>query len=334
MAGDAWRAAGQRQGDPQALPRADLEHRRRRAGAGEHVHLTSSSRYNLRGSLLMVAAMAGFALEDVLLKQLAATLPIGQMLALVGVGGGLVFSFIATLGGRSVLSPALLTRPVMLRNLSEAVGSAAFVTALALTTLSSAAAILQATPLAVTLGAALFLGESVGWRRWSAIGVGLAGVLLIIQPGMAGFTPASLFAVVAVIMLGLRDLCSRAVPPQVTSLQLAAWGFFSLVPAGLAMMLALRTSPVSLATPDAVRLGAVLVVGCLGYYALVAATRTGEVSAVVPFRYTRLVFALLLGYVVFGERPDALTLGGAALIVGTGLYTIWRSALRSQQQAP
>jgi drug/metabolite transporter (DMT)-like permease len=278
--------------------------------------------------------MAGFALEDVLLKQLGATLPIGQMLALVGAGGGLVFSLIATLGGRSVLSPALLTRAVMLRNLSEAVGSAAFVTALVLTTLSSASAILQATPLAVTLGAALFLGESVGWRRWSAIGVGFAGVLLIIQPGMAGFTPASLFAVVAVIMLGMRDLCSRAVPPQVTSLQLAAWGFFSLVPAGLAMMLVLGTTPVWLTAPDAVRLGAVLVVGCLGYYALVAATRTGEVSAVVPFRYTRLVFALLLGYVVFGERPDALTLGGAALIVGTGLYTIWRSALRSQQQAP
>jgi drug/metabolite transporter (DMT)-like permease len=174
----------------------------------------------------------------------------------------------------------------------------------------------------------------VGWRRWSAIGVGFAGVLLIIQPGMAGFTPASLFAVVAVIMLGMRDLCSRAVPPQVTSLQLAAWGFLSLVPAGLAMMLFLGTSPASLAAPDAMRLVAVLVVGCLGYYALVAATRTGEVSAVVPFRYTRLVFALLLGYVVFGERPDALMLGGAALIVGTGLYTIWRSALRSQQQAP
>jgi drug/metabolite transporter (DMT)-like permease len=282
----------------------------------------------------MVAAMAGFALEDVFIKLMAATLPIGQVLAMIGAGGGLIFSVMVMLNGRSVLSPALLSRPVMLRNLSEAVGSAAFVTALVLTTLSSASAILQATPLAVTLGAALFLGESVGWRRWSAIGVGFAGVLLIIQPGMAGFTPASLFAVVAVIMLGMRDLCSRAVPPQVTSLQLAAWGFLSLVPAGLAMMLFLGTSPASLTAPDAMRLVAVLVVGCLGYYALVAATRTGEVSAVVPFRYTRLVFALLLGYVVFGERPDALMLGGAALIVGTGLYTIWRSALRSQQQAP
>lgn len=280
----------------------------------------------------MVAAMAGFALEDVLFKLMAATLPIGQVLAMVGAGGGLVFSVITLLGGKSVLSPALLSRPVLLRNLSEAAGSSAFVLALALTTLSSASAILQATPLAVTLGAALFLGESVGWRRWSAIGVGFAGVLLIIQPGTAGFTPASLWAVAAVFLLGFRDLCSRAVPPQISSVQLAAWGFLSLVPAGLAMMLLLGTSPVSLAAPDAVRLAAILVVGCLGYYALVAATRTGEVSAVVPFRYTRLVFALLLGYFVFGERPDALMLAGAALIVGTGLYTIWRSALRMRER--
>jgi drug/metabolite transporter (DMT)-like permease len=220
----------------------------------------------------------------------------------------------------------------MLRNLSEALGSGAYVTALALTTLSSASAILQATPLAVTLGAALFLGESVGWRRWSAIGVGFAAVLLIIQPGMAGFTPASLFAVAAVFLLGFRDLCSRAVPSQVTSLQLAAWGFLSLVPAGLVIMLLLGTTAVSLTGPDGLRLVAILVVGCLGYYALVAATRTGEVSAVVPFRYTRLVFALLLGYFVFDERPDALMLTGATLIVGTGLYTIWRSALRRRER--
>jgi drug/metabolite transporter (DMT)-like permease len=280
----------------------------------------------------MVAAMAGFALEDVMFKLMAATLPIGQVLAMVGAGGGLIFSVMVMLNGRSVLSPALLSRPVMLRNLSEAMGSGAFVTALALTTLSSASAILQATPLAVTLGAALFLGESVGWRRWSAIGVGFAGVLLIIQPGMVGFTSASLFAVAAVFLLGFRDLCSRAVPSQVTSLQLAAWGFLSLVPAGLVIMLLLGTTAVSLTGPDILRLVAILVVGCLGYYSLVAATRTGEVSAVVPFRYTRLVFALLLGYFVFDERPDALMLTGATLIVGTGLYTIWRSALRRRER--
>ena len=276
----------------------------------------------------MVAAMACFALEDVLLKQMSVTLPVGQVLAMTGVGGALVFSFIARVAGRPVLSRAALLRPVMLRNLTEALGSTAFVTALALTTLSGASAILQATPLAMTLGASLYFGETVRWRRWTAIVVGFIGVLLIIQPGMASFSPASLFAVVAVLMLAVRDLCGRAVPPSVSSVQLAAWGFASLVPAGLATLALMGTPPAVLTAGGWVRQGAVLVVGCAGYYAIVAATRTGEVSAVVPFRYTRLIFALILGFFVFGERPDALMITGAVLIVGSGLYTVWRTALR------
>ena len=275
----------------------------------------------------MVAAMLFFALEDVLLKQLSSTLPIGQVVALAGMGGGLIFSLIAWRTRQPLLSPALLTRPVLLRNATEAIGSAAFITALALATLSEVSAILQATPLAMTLGAALFLGETVGWRRWTAIAVGFAGVLLIIQPGMVSFTPASFLAVLTVALLATRDLCSRAVPAEVSSVQLAAWGFLSLVPAGLVVLLIGGAAPMVMSASQLLRMGCVFIVGSLGYYAIVAATRTGDVSAVVPFRYTRLVFALVLAHFVFDERPDALMLAGAAVVVGTGLYTIWRTAL-------
>jgi drug/metabolite transporter (DMT)-like permease len=281
----------------------------------------------------MVAAMAGFALEDVLFKQLAARLPVGQVLTVVGAGGGLIFRAFARAGGRSLLTRDLLSRPVLLRNLTEAVGSAVFVTALVLSTLSGVSAILQATPLVVTLGAALFLGEKVGWRRWTAIGVGFLGVLLIVQPGTAAFEPASLFAVATVILLAIRDLSSRAVPAGIASTQITAWGFFSAVPAGVLMLLATGVRPVMPDSAEIVRFGAILIVGGIGYYSLVAAMRTGDVSAVVPFRYTRLVFALVLGRWVFGERPDSLMLTGAALIVGTGLYTIWRSAVRRTASA-
>jgi drug/metabolite transporter (DMT)-like permease len=274
----------------------------------------------------MVAAMAGFAVEDVLIKQMAQHLPVGQVLALVGAGGGVTFSVLALVSGRSILSRAFFSKPLMLRNLSEAAGSVAFVSALALTTLSGASAILQATPLAVTLGAAWWFGESVGWRRWIAVGLGLAGVLLILQPGLNSFTPASLLAVAAVLMLAVRDLSSRAIPADVSSLQVTAWGFLSLVPAGMATMWFAGTLPMWLSPPDLARLGIALIVGGLGYYALVGSTRTGELSAVMPFRYTRLVFALVLGFVMFDERPDTLMLTGAALIVATGLYTIWRNA--------
>lgn len=276
----------------------------------------------------MVAAMAGFAVEDVLIKQMVAGVPVGQVLAMIGAGGGLLFSLLVAMRGQPLLSRTLFYTPVMLRNLSEAVGSAAFVTALALATLSGAAAILQATPLAVTLGAALVLRERVRWRRWTAIAIGFAGVLLIIQPGMEGFTPASLLALVAVVLLAVRDLASRVVPPQVSSLQLAAWGLLSLVPAGFLMLWLTSTSFMRPATPDLIRFGAIVLIGGSAYYAVVAATRIGELSAVMPFRYTRLVFALLFAYVVFDERPDVLMLSGAAIVVGTGLYTIWRTALR------
>lgn len=281
---------------------------------------------NLRGSLLMVAAMAGFALEDMLIKQMAAALPIGQILALLGAAGTLVFGALALARGQRVWSPALLSRPVILRNLGEMVASASFVSAFVLTTLSSASAILQALPLAVTLGAAVFLGESVGWRRWTAIIIGFVGVLLIIRPGLAGFAPASLFAVLAVAALALRDLAVRTVPPSVTSGQLSVWGFATLIPTGLLMMLIMGEGATLPALPDLARLATAFVFGGLGYYALVGATRTGDVAVVVPYRYTRLLFAMILGALLFDERPDTLTLSGAALIVGAGLYTIWHEA--------
>lgn len=282
---------------------------------------------------MMVVAMAGFALEDVLFKQLATQLPVGQVLTLVGTGGGVIFTLLTWWGGRSVLTRDLLSPPVLLRNVTEAVGSAVFVTALALSTLSGVSAILQATPLVVTLGAALFLGEKVGWRRWTAIGIGFAGVLLIVRPGTAEFDPASLFAVATVILLGTRDLSSRRVPSGIGSTQITAWGFFSVVPAGLFMLLVTGSEPVMLDMAQCMRIAAMLVVGGVGYYALVVAMRLGDVSAVVPFRYTRLLFAMLLGHFVFGERPDTLMLAGALLIVGTGLYTIWRTAIRRASPA-
>lgn len=281
----------------------------------------------------MAAAMAGFAIEDVLIKQMAGALPVGQVLVMVGAGSGLLFVLICLARRDPVLSRMFFYAPVMVRNFSEAGGSAAFVSALALTTLSGASAILQATPLAVALGAALFLGERVRWRRWTAIGLGFLGVLMIIQPGLSGFEPASLLALLAVVMLGARDLASRAVPQEVSSVQLAAWGLLSLVPAGLLMLLVSHAEVQAPGTADLLRLVAIVVVGGAAYYAVVLATRIGELSAVMPFRYTRLVFAMLLAYWVFGERPDLMMLAGAALIVGTGLYTIWRSAMLRRRTA-
>ncbi len=289
---------------------------------------------NLRGSLLMVAAMLGFALEDVVIKQMALNLPMGQVVALIGCGGVVIFAVLTRLNGRAVAPRVLFSRAVMLRNLGELIASAGFVSAFVLTSLSSASAILQATPLAVTLGAALILGEHVGWRRWTAIAVGFAGVLLIIQPGLAGFAPASLLAVIAVAGLALRDLVTRAVPREVSGVQLTTWGYGAVIPAGLLLMLLMGEAPEAMALSDLALLLAAYLVGGLGYYALVGATRTGEVSVVVSFRYSRLVFALILGALMFAERPDPLMLVGAALIVGAGLYTMYRETRKRPKPVP
>ncbi|MFU8880884.1 MAG: DMT family transporter [Rhodobacterales bacterium] len=281
---------------------------------------------NLRGSLLMTAAMLGFAIEDMFIKMLTATVPLGMVLALLGAGGAMVFTTLALLRGDRLISADLLARSVLIRNLGELIGTVGFITAIALTPLSSASAILQATPLVVTLGAALFLGEQVGWRRWSAILAGFAGVLLIIRPGLDAFEPFSLFAVMGVIGLALRDLATRTVPRAITSLQLSAYAFAITVPAGFGI-LAFTGDSVRMPTAgEGLLLAAAMLCAVLAYSAIVAAMRMGDVAVITPFRYSRLVFALIFGVAFFGESPDVATLTGSALIVASGIYTFWREA--------
>ncbi|MEM1129394.1 MAG: DMT family transporter [Pseudomonadota bacterium] len=281
---------------------------------------------NLRGILLMVAAMAAFALEDAFIKTVTERLPVSQVLLVLGVGGALIFAVWTRATGRWLITPDILTLPVMVRNLSEMLGTICFVTAITLTPLASASAILQATPLVVTFGAAVFLGEQVGWRRWTAISVGLVGVLMIVRPGFEGFQPASLFTVGAVIFLSTRDLATRVTPPRVSTIQLSAYAFAAVALAALPMI-PFGPAHVVPTWPEMVLLTGALGVGVLGYVAITNAMRVGEVSVVTPFRYTRLLFALFLAALVFGERPDGWTLTGAAIIIGSGLYVLARERI-------
>lgn len=275
----------------------------------------------------MVAAMAGFALEDMFLKSAAHLLPVGQMLMLFGTGGTLVFGVLCVRRRQRLLHPAILTGPILLRAGFEVMGRLFYTLAIALTPLSSASAILQATPLVVVAGAALFLGERVGWRRWSAIALGFAGVLIILRPGLDGFTALSLLAVLGTLGFAGRDLATRAAPPILSNLQLGVYGFAMMVPTG-AGLLAASGGAVWPDGPTTVQMLAATGFGVAAYYALTAAMRMGEVAVITPFRYTRLVFALILGAAVFAERPDALTLIGSAVIVVSGIYTLLRSRTR------
>lgn len=289
----------------------------------------TDARDNFRGILLMVAAMGGFALEDMFIKRAAADLPTGQILLILGLVGTPVFAAMVRREGRRSLTRAALTPGVVWRNLGEMIGTLGFVTALALTPLTTATAVFQAAPLAVTLGAALFLGEQVGWRRWCAILAGFLGVMVIIRPGLDGFQLASLWAVLAVFGLSIRDVATRRIPASISTMQIATWGFIAVGVLG-AIMLAVSGGARMLDAAQAGYMAGALFFGIVSYWMITQAMRLGEISAITPFRYTRLVFALIIGMAVFGERPDALTLCGAAIIIASGLYTVWRERLRKR----
>lgn len=280
---------------------------------------------NFRASLWMVAAMALFALEDLFLKQLARDWPTGQILVCFGIAGTLMWGGLARRAGARVFDRAFLQRAVVLRNLAEAAGTMAWITALAMLPLATVSAILQSAPLMVTMGAALFLGERVGWRRWSAIALGMLGVLMILRPGAGGLSPMALLAVFSILCLTARDLSTRQVPASVTTFQLTTWAYAGTIPAGLALLALERAAPVAPTAPALAGLAAAFLAGAAGYYGVTHAMRIGEASVVAPYRYTRMVFALALSVLVLGERPDGWVLAGAALIVATGLYTFARS---------
>ena len=293
----------------------------------------STPRDNLTGAGLMVLAMLCFAIEDMFIKFLGGASPVGQLLALLGAGGALIMAGACAVQRQPLLSRDLLSTPVLIRNAGELIGTLGFVTALVLIPLATASAILQTTPLMVTLGAALFLGEQVGWRRWAAISIGLVGVLLILRPGMAGFDWNALFAVQGMIGLSIRDLATRRAPARLSALQLSFVAFILLVPAGVAMMLVQGIAYVPPTPREWVLLAIAALIGAFSYRFIVQAMRVGDVSVVTPFRYTRMVFALVIGVAVFAEIPDRLTLIGVAIIIGSGLYTLWREQLRKTSPA-
>ena len=283
---------------------------------------------NLRGIGLMAGSMALFAFEDMFLKFSTQGLPTGQILLITCLFAWAFFSTLARSEGRRTVTAAALHPWVLVRNAGEMVGTYAYITALAAVPLATVSAVLQAMPLAVTMGAALFMGEKVGWRRWTAIAVGFAGVLLVIRPGLDGFHPAALWVLVTVAGLGLRDFASRAIPPGISTAQVSAWGVASVAVLGAGMM-PFQTAVLPDLWQSAMLLGAIIF-GTAGYWAITAATRTGEVSVVSPFRYSRLIFAIAIGWLVFAEPSDAVTLSGAALIIGSGLYSFARERARKR----
>lgn len=278
----------------------------------------------LAGIALMTAAMAGFALADAALKLLSLRMPVGQIMLAYGAGGALCLLLATRARRLRVWTRAAFLPAVLCRNAAEMAGTFCFISALSLIPLSTATAILQATPLVYLAAAGPVFGLRVTRRQWLAVGAGFLGVMLILRPGTAGFDANALWAVGAVLALALRDLATRRVPRDVPSLTLSFWGFLSLVPVGLAWT-AWGGAIQPTVAEQALVLAAV-VCGICAYFAITVAVRRGDPGAVTPFRYTRLVFGLALGALVFAETPDAPALAGALVVVVSGVSVLVRPA--------
>lgn len=281
-------------------------------------------------ALLMSAAMFGYVFNDAMIKILLAEMPIFQAIFLRGlialpliiITAAMIGHLKRRMGGRDWL--IALARAGL-----ESLCTFWFMKAITVLSLGSVTAILQAIPITVTLGAALFLGEKVGWRRWLAILIGFIGVLIIIQPGGDSFSPFAIYAILVVLASSARDLLTRKLSPEAPALQVTAvtaalilimgasqydaaswiavsgWNWFILSLAGLAISLA--------------------------YLMMVMVMRLGEVSLAAPWRYTAIVWAVFLGFVILGEWPANHMLAGVAIVVLAGLFTLWRERVRNSE---
>ena len=288
---------------------------------------------NTRGALLMTAAMAFFTVNDAFMKAAMAEASLMQAIFLRSiVVVPLMVVLCRVLGQLRFSLPRRDWMLIVIRTLAEMLGALFFISALRHLPLANVSAILQSLPLTVSLAAALVFREPLGWRRMTAIAVGFIGVMLIVRPGGADFNVYSLLAVATVLVVTVRDLAARRMSPAVPSTFVGLASGVGVL--GMSAIGLLFDSWEPLDAPTLLKLvgAAVFVIG--GYVFSVAAMRVGEISAVAPFRYTSLLVALILGFVMFGEVPQLLTWIGAGIVVAMGLFTLYRErVLRLRQRA-
>ena len=271
----------------------------------------------------MMMSMACFAVEDTLIKLLSARLPATQILFSVGFGGALITLALAIVLNVNLADKILLNRHVIARTIADLFGALSFTSAMVLIPMSLLASILQATPLFVTLGAVVLLGEKVGWRRWSAIFIGFFGVLIILQPGYGSFQLASLLGLAAVLCLALRDVVTRDMATEIPTLTVTFYACLAMGSAGF-IAYPFFGPPIMPTTNEATILICAAITGLTGYFLLVLATRKGDVSVIAPFRYSRLLFSLGLASLILGEKLTLPILLGGLLVVSSGIYTFGR----------
>ena len=278
---------------------------------------------NSKGIILMLISMASFAVGDTFIKISGAFLSPAQISFFLIAGGLIIFAIIAKFKGENLLDRRAFSPVLLIRYCAEMVGLGAMIIGLTKIPLSVVGTVTQASPILVAAGAVIFFKEVISWRRWSSIFIGFVGVVLVIQPGGQNLNYAVIWAVIALVAFSIRDLVTRLTPPDIPSSSIATFTMIAAFPFTTAWVF---LSGEKFFPPgiDWALVSSMIILGSFGYLLLITSLRLGKLSAIMPFRYSRIVFLLILGVLVFGERPTASMLVGATLILISGVYIMWR----------
>jgi drug/metabolite transporter (DMT)-like permease len=284
---------------------------------------------NQRGVLAVCGCMASYTINDVLVKQILRTYPAGEVIFVRGVMCSLLIGAAALWLGHGKAMRSAMSGLLASRSLCDGLSTAGFIAALAHMKLANLAAVLQIAPLIITALSVAVYREAVGWRRWSAIGVGFAGALLVIKPIPSEFNIWALVAAASALAAGVRELQTRQIGQSAPVMVVAFWAAIAITLCGLGFL------PVeewrAFTTPDLFQLFVAAIFVGLAIYLLALGFRGVDLSVVAPFRYTYLITSALGGFLVFREVPDRWTIVGAVLIVSSGVYLLHREAVRRRE---
>ena len=291
-----------------------------------------TNKNNAKGIVLMLSSMAAFALGDTFVKTSGSFLSPAQIMFFLISGGLILFALIAVAKGENLKEPRAFAPVLLLRYCTEMIGLLGMIMALTSVPLSIVGAVTQASPILVAVGAVIFLRETVSWRRWSSIAIGFCGVVLVIQPWRESLDYAVLWAVVALVGFSVRDLVTRLTPPDIASASLATFTMVAAFPftATWVLFTGEKFFPAEI---NWIIVGCMVILGSVGYLLLITSLRLGELSAIMPFRYSRIVFLLIFGVLFFGESPSLSMLLGSALVIVSGIYLMWREHVVKQRFA-
>ena len=289
-----------------------------------------TNKNNAKGIVLMLFSMACFALGDTFVKTSGSFLSPAQIMFFLISGGLILFALIAVAKGENLKEPRAFAPVLLLRYCTEMIGLLGMIMALTSVPLSIVGAVTQASPILVAVGAVIFLRETVSWRRWSSIAIGFCGVVLVIQPWGESLDYAVLWAVLALVGFSVRDLVTRLTPPDIASASLATFTMVAALPftAVWVLFTGWECFPAEI---NCIIVGCMVILGSVGYLLLITSLRLGELSAIMPFRYSRIVFLLIFGVLFFGESPSLSMLLGSALVIVSGIYLMWREHVVKQR---